>query len=236
MKMLSNHEKNSLIELGQSIESKLEEKIKRSFLIHPFLPGYGLEGDYEYHMFNVKITFSLKSLRESIETYPEYDIAQEVANIFTENISKLVYSNLEKVLQSELNPFKTNNAESILKFLKMNKSAYLICSEADSITFEMHEEFKPYELNFMIPDDYPYLVGEIYGIPIYVNPLQEKRKVIAILKPILDYGIVVRKDGFSTYVVQDDDVAVDYEPVHLYFNIQSSTEDHKIFILEYDRD
>jgi len=234
--MLSNHEKNSLIELGQSIQSKLEEKIKRSFLINPFLPGYGLEGDYEYNMFNIKIAFSLKSLRESIETYPGYDITQEVANIFTENISKLVYSNLEKVLQNELNPFVTNNAESILKFLKINKNAYLICSESDSITFEMHDKFKPYELNYMIPEDYPYLVGEIYGIPIYINLLQEKGKVAAILKPILDYGIVVRKDLFSTYILQDDDVVVEYEPVNLYFNIQSSAEDHKLFILEYDRD
>jgi hypothetical protein len=143
---------------------------------------------------------------------------------------------LEEVLYNELNPFKTNNAESILKFLKINKSASLICSESDSITFEMHEDFKPYEVSFVIPEDYPYMVGEIYGIPIYINPLQEKRKVIAILRPILDYGVLVKKDSFSTYSLQEDDIIVDYEPVNLYFNIQSSTEDHKIFILEYDRD
>jgi hypothetical protein len=234
--MLSKRESNSLIELGQIIESKLEEKIKRSFLIHPFLPGYGLEGEYDYNMFNVKITFSLKSLMDSVNSFPGHDITHEVANIFTENINKLIYSNLEEVLYNELNPFKTNNAESILKFLKINKSASLICSESDSITFEMHEDFKPYEVSFVIPEDYPYMVGEIYGIPIYINPLQEKRKVITVLRPILDYGILVKKDSFSTYSLQEDDVIVDYEPVNLYFNIQSSTEDHKIFILEYDRD
>jgi hypothetical protein len=173
---------------------------------------------------------------DSVNQYPRYDIVQEVANIFVENVSKLVYYKLEEVLNNELNPFKTNNAESILKFLKINKHSYLICSESDSITFEMHEKFKPYEISFATPIDYPYLVGEIYGIPIYINPLQEKRKIVTMSRPILDYGIVVKKESFSTYTLQEDDIIVDYEPVTLYFNIQSGTEDHKIFILEYDRD
>jgi hypothetical protein len=234
--MLSKRESSSLIKIGQDIESKLEEKIKRNFLINPFLPGYGLDDEYDYDVFNVKITFSLKSLRESIESFPEYDISDEVANIFIENINKMVYSKLEEVLKSELNPFKTKNAESILKFLKINRNSSLICSESDSITFEMHHEFKPNEIHLLIPDDYPYLVGEIYGIPIYINPLQEKGKIITILKPILDYGIAVQRDSFSKYILQEDDVVVEYSPVSLYYNIQSNLEDHKIFILEYDRD
>lgn len=234
--MLSKRESSSLIKIGQDIESKLEEKIKRSFLVNPFLPGYGLDDEYDYNVFNVKITFSLKSLRESIGSFPGHDVSEEVANIFVENINRMVYSKLEEVLKSELNPYKTKNAESILKFLKINQNSSLICSESDSITFEMHDNFKPNEIHFLIPEDYPYLVGEIYGIPIYINPLQEKGKIISILRPILDYGIVVLKDSFSTYILQEDDVVVEYAPVSLYFNIKSNLEDHKIFILEYDRD
>lgn len=234
--MLSKNESNSLIELGQLIESGLEAKIKRSFMLKPFLPGYGLQSESDYDVFNVKITFSLKSLKQATETYPDYDITKEVADIFVENINRLIFKGLNEVLEKELNPYISSNVESILKFTKINKDASIICSESDSITFEFHEKFKPYEMNFLVPEDYPYLIGTIYGIPIYINPLQEKGKVVSILRPILDYGVVVLKHSFSKYSILEDDVIVDYEPVNLYFNISSQLEDHKVFLLKYDDD
>lgn len=228
---MDDDRKSELIKLGEKIEETLQYIVESVLYHHPVVPGYGILSEGPFTKYDMRITFSLNQLLSIFEEDDKLNMAEQVALVFSNEISLSLIKKVIDTLGLQRNIIYTDNFNGILNYAKVHKTPYIICSQEELVIIREHFDFK-YNSNILEcgPNE-TYKAGTIDHVEIYCNPMQSisDNSIYLLTSALIEYEFDTDRDITSTYSNLEDDVHITYNPVDIYYKQSADIDSFKRF-------